>query len=420
MFHLETNSNCGLEGIQNGTKHSSDPVRPSTTLEKAVRVLERNSNIKAIDRSISVCERANSTKLWSSTSTSAFVTEVAESMINQEWMSRNQYKCVLVAPRTWYVTHKENNWYPEDDDEDNDDDGSENEDSIVPSSEKAFHGLIPKFARKYCVTITNEDVMMCTCKNQERMGFPCSHIACVLDAHECFSGLCEGGFPLSSISIMWHSSYYSFGISNDPDHLPIQETYKAMQANDTPGVIVSPGIILPSPDPSSTLDGCHALRAGERVRNYPTEHVQRCLEAVIDNTQYPQFAGIVPAGLTQQSNINARSYSQDSDDDHFTLREDPEYEMRLNNDPDDAHMFDSQDSFSKFKSVFRDACNAIDCLDNKVHLHQRMKEFFNSVYHDALAQSRSERGETEAPSGKKVPMLPPISKKQKTHGTNHY
>ena len=58
MFHLEANSNCGLEGIQNGTKHSSNPVRPSTSLEKAVRVLENNSQIKAIDKSISKVEDA--------------------------------------------------------------------------------------------------------------------------------------------------------------------------------------------------------------------------------------------------------------------------------------------------------------------------------------------------------------------------
>ena len=231
LFHLETNSNCGLEGIQNGTKHSSDPVRPSTTLEKAVCVLERNSNIKAIDRSIAVCEQANSTKLWSSTSTSAFVTELGESMINQEWILRVNYKSVLVAHRTWYVTHKENNWYPEDNKEelDHDPDKNLNETAMHSGDKKAFQGLIPKFTRNYCVKITDKDVMTCTCKNQEQMGFPCSHIACVLNAHECFSELCKGGFPLSSISIMWHSSYYSFGISNDLGHQQIQDTYKAMR-----------------------------------------------------------------------------------------------------------------------------------------------------------------------------------------------
>ena len=56
IFHLETNTNCGLEGLQNGTKHSSNPLRPSTKLDKAVRVLEKNSKIKAIDRSIAICD----------------------------------------------------------------------------------------------------------------------------------------------------------------------------------------------------------------------------------------------------------------------------------------------------------------------------------------------------------------------------
>ena len=39
---------------------------------------------KAIDRSIIVCERTNSTKLWSYISTSLAVAEVAESMISHE------------------------------------------------------------------------------------------------------------------------------------------------------------------------------------------------------------------------------------------------------------------------------------------------------------------------------------------------
>ena len=41
VFHLKTNTNCGLESLQNGIKNSSNPLRPSTKLEKAVRVLEK-------------------------------------------------------------------------------------------------------------------------------------------------------------------------------------------------------------------------------------------------------------------------------------------------------------------------------------------------------------------------------------------
>ena len=41
VFHLETNTNCGLEDLQNGIKNSPNPLRPSTKLEKAVMVLEK-------------------------------------------------------------------------------------------------------------------------------------------------------------------------------------------------------------------------------------------------------------------------------------------------------------------------------------------------------------------------------------------
>ena len=420
VFHLEANSNCGLEGIQNGTKHSSNPVRPSTTLEKAVRVLERNSTIKAIDRSISVCERANSTKLWSYTSTSAVVTEVAESMISHEWSSRNNYKCILAGHGTWYVTHKENNWYPEDD-EDDDEDSEEDNSSNKSNDKHAFCGIIPKFARNYHVKITEERVMTCACKNQERMGFPCAHIACVLASYDCFAQLCDKGFPVSSVSIMWHSGYYSYGISNDPAHQAVQETYRAMQENDTAGVLLPNNIVLPSPDRILPREEINFVKpAVERVRNYPLEHVRRSVDKVVNNPDYPQFSSIIPAGMTQQSNINNQDYSSQSDDEHFTLQDDGDYERRLLENPEDAHVFDDAHSFAKFKAKFRDACKYMDCVDNQVHLHQRMDEFLDSIIHDSIYQAKMERGCELCPKGKKVAMLPPISKKQKTHGTQHY
>ena len=77
---------------------------------------------------------------------------------------------------------------------------------------------------------------------------------------------------------------------------------------------------LPIPNVSVTAERNHTKPAHERVRNYPVQHVQRCLDMVIDNAQYPQFAAIIPAGLTQQSNIHQNSYSSDTDDDHSLLR----------------------------------------------------------------------------------------------------
>ena len=420
VFHLEANSNCGLEGIQNGTKHSSNPVRPSTSLEKAVRVLERNSNIKAIDRSISVCERANSTKLWSFTSTSAVVTEVAESMISQEWASRSNYKCILVGTGTWYVTHKENTWYPEDD-EDDEDSEEDNPSHDSNGGKHAFHSIIPKFARNYKVKITEEQVMVCACKKQERMGFPCAHIACVLGMHDCFSQICNNGFPLASISVMWHSGYYSYGISEDPAHQAIQETYQSMQENDTPGVTVPDHIAIPSLQITTSFAETDFVKpAIERVRNYPLEHVRQSIEKVINNPDYPQFATIVPAGFTQQSNVNNQDYSSQSDEEHFILQDDGDYERRLRENPEDTHMFDDTHSFAKFKAKFRDACNYMDCVDNQLHLHQRMDEFLDRIIQDSIYQAKTERGEALIPTGKRVAMLPPISKKPKTHGTQHY
>ena len=88
-------------------------VKPSTFIyndRQGGPSFGKNSNFKAIDRFISVCECANSTKLWSFLSTSSAVTEVAKSMINHEWRSQTNYKSLLVVSSTWYVTHNKNNF----------------------------------------------------------------------------------------------------------------------------------------------------------------------------------------------------------------------------------------------------------------------------------------------------------------------
>ena len=319
VFHLETNTNCGLEGLQNGIKNSSNPLRPSTKLEKAVRVLEKNSTIKAFDRSIAICDRVSSTKLWSLSSTSARVTDVAESMITREWQAGTNYTCFMSRPRTWQVKKRTEDQEP-----------CSSDDNVASALEhqnqdplsRNLTGIIPVFDRVYEVHADEDNVLKCSCKNQERNGFPCRHVACVLCREPNFAHLHPEGFPLSAISVMWHTAYYLYGISSEAEHQPIHETYMQLREQDTTGVRIPQHISIP--EPGKITNECNVLdrRAVDRVRNYDTVHARKCYQNAVSLADNPGFSSVVPPGMTQQSNVN---HSQDSlwddDDDCFTLQE---------------------------------------------------------------------------------------------------
>jgi hypothetical protein len=86
LFHLESHTNCGHEGTNNGKKNCSDPVMlQKNQLDQAIKNLNINTDIKPLNTSIMVCHKTNSWKLWSDSPTSGYVTDPCESMLKMEW-----------------------------------------------------------------------------------------------------------------------------------------------------------------------------------------------------------------------------------------------------------------------------------------------------------------------------------------------
>jgi hypothetical protein len=52
MFHLETHTNCGHEGTNNGIKNCSSPIMPQSHLDPAIKTLNFNADIKALNTSL--------------------------------------------------------------------------------------------------------------------------------------------------------------------------------------------------------------------------------------------------------------------------------------------------------------------------------------------------------------------------------
>ena len=115
MFHLETHTNCGHEGTIFGMKNCAAPVMPQNMLDRAMKTLYLNADIKAANTSIKVCQRSNSKKLWSESPTSNLVTDpCCESMLQTEWSrSPLDWTPHQVGPCRWLllVHHTINNTY---------------------------------------------------------------------------------------------------------------------------------------------------------------------------------------------------------------------------------------------------------------------------------------------------------------------
>ena len=322
--------------------------------------------MKAFDRSIAVCDRANSTKLWSLSSTSASVTDVAESMITREWQAWSNYSCYMSSHRTWQVQRAT---------KDNDLCSSEDEDSGKAPQDLGkqdpllsnLNGVIPVFNRAYKVHADKDNVLKCSCKNREGMGFPCRHVACVLCTEPNFAQLHPEGFPLSAISVMWHTAYYLYGISSEPEHQHIHETYKELRKQDTTGVRVPLHVRIPEPGTisSGTKGNVFDLPAVERVQNYDTSHVRKCFQNVVSTAENLGFSSVVPTGMTQQSNVGLSQNSYSDDDDFFTLGDGPSYTNQVMQDIEDNHALDDQDVFIRCKSYYRDTSNVINGLDHE-------------------------------------------------------
>jgi len=158
MFHLETHSNTSHEGTNNALFNCAAPVMPTNSVDKAAKTLFFNANLKTKNTCIKMQEKNASRKLWSSTPTSDYVTDLCESLISTEWRKSDNYVTYRADVRRWLVCHKNENGCSESNDvSGNDwDDGFSDEDNTndknnISDMETQIQkfGIIPKFQRVY-------------------------------------------------------------------------------------------------------------------------------------------------------------------------------------------------------------------------------------------------------------------------------
>jgi hypothetical protein len=105
LLHLETHTNCGQKGTNNGVKNSSSPVMPQSRLIQTIKTLNLDAKIKTKNTSIMVCSKTNRAKLWSDLPIFAHVTNPCESMLKMEWKHVADWISHCVSEWRWLVIH---------------------------------------------------------------------------------------------------------------------------------------------------------------------------------------------------------------------------------------------------------------------------------------------------------------------------
>ena len=407
LFHLETHTNCGHEGTNNGMKNCSSPVMPQNRLDRAVQTLNLNAQMKAGNTSIKVCRKANSKKTWATSPTAEHVTDPCESMLQTEWSHAFDWIPHRTAQHRWLVIHRLdrkcsslNEW-------------SEGEDSVVSESNSEVgggsptqFGLIPRFTRVREVTVKKDSqVFSCSCCHQERMGMPCRHIGSICLSNNTILGDDPKGFPLSSIRVFWWNQYYLYGTSTKLDHQKSRMALLALANQDTEGLPCPP--TLDNPRLFSYPDEvfyAFCQPPTDRLLNYDCTTARSAVQLLKDRNNPNQITVAVPAGLSQISHLPNQSDCESGFGEWgFGVEELSETEFY-------SH---SRQVLSRH---FNEVTEAINNSREKQELETEMRIFLSNL----TARARGVAAGSSTSTGSRVSMLPTSSKRRKTHGTKHY
>ena len=312
LFHLETHTNCGQEGTNNGVKNCASPVMPQSRLDGSIKTLNLNAQIKAKNTSLMVCNKANRQKLWSDLPTSAHVTDPCESMLKMEWKRAADWISYRVSEWRWLAIHRldlvrssVNYWSDEETDSDlvNSDEEELDVESPPHDAPKKAFGPIPRFSRVYEVKASGDPkVFSCTCCNQERMGMPCRHIASVCQGNNTILGETSTGFPLSSVCVFWWNQYYLYGMSKRKDHQEMKEALMALANNNTVGLPCPENLDCPLAFscPEHIFESFHKP-VTDRLLNYNSLDAMGASQLLHDRNNPLCHPEAIPAGLSQVS-----------------------------------------------------------------------------------------------------------------------
>ena len=129
------------------------------------------------------------------------------------------------------------------------------------------------------------------------MGFPCCHIASVVQGTSSLSNMHRKGFPVSAVRVFWRLEYYLYGLSPNAAYKTIQDALSKLAENDTKGLKCP---TLSPQDHYNVPEGVvmvFTAPADARVLNYTLSQVMTAISSVKDKNNRTILTYGRPSGL---------------------------------------------------------------------------------------------------------------------------
>jgi MULE transposase domain len=250
LRHFDTYTNSGHEGTNNGLKAAAAPVLPQHSLDRSAAIINQNATIKASSNSILSATAVRSQPLWSKLPTSHQLTHKGEGLVTHQWKLRDGYLSQRVDESSWCVVAKRTRYY------------TENAESPQ---------LIPRFSRVRKVFITDDRILLCSCKHFERIGIPCRHQMHVLSAiSKDYAGITH-----HDVAVTWWKGFVKYAFNDVPG--PAPSLYQKLLYADTRGPSVPLEMELMPVNPVILDESLVCKPTKEMCLNYSVAAINRAL-----------------------------------------------------------------------------------------------------------------------------------------------
>jgi hypothetical protein len=233
---------------------------------------------------------------------------------------------------------------------------------------------------------------------------PCQYIASVCRGKTQFWALTCSVFPYLPSVFFGGTNTICMVCLEKEDHQKLRGALLALADNDTQGLPCPTNLDKPIDFPcaDSVIVRFH-LQATDRLLNYNSSITTDAAVAMRDRKNPQRLMQQAHAGLSQLSHLPSQE-SGDNDDWYCGIEE-------LSDTEDYGH------SRKVLSRHYNDVTEAIHNSHAKVEFEKELKEILNNITVRARAQAIIPFSSNK---GLRLSMIPPSSKKRKTHGTKHY
>ena len=209
--HFDSYSNSCHEGTNNGIRHSTAKVGPSTNIENTMLILNSNSDFSHAKKRKLNSQKYVGRKLYTELNCSKYLVDMGFSILQNSWERRNHYDSIYVGKDKWYVKYQD-----------------------IRRVQNV--GLYPHFKRIRIVTNEN-GFLKCSCNFRSRFGIDCAHVYHVASK---FEGYDEPSHH--ECSVRWWSAFNKYGLYSNScrsaNETHLNNFFKELQENDLTGLPV--------------------------------------------------------------------------------------------------------------------------------------------------------------------------------------